>query len=36
MSFTAIGSSPAEAASFIRQEIQRWRQVAAAAGIQPE
>ena len=36
MSFTPVGSSPAEMAAFLNEERARWRSVVAAAGIRPE
>jgi tripartite-type tricarboxylate transporter receptor subunit TctC len=33
---TPVGSSPAEAAEFIRQDSERWRQVIVSAAIKPE
>jgi tripartite-type tricarboxylate transporter receptor subunit TctC len=36
MSFTSVGSSPAEVATFLKQESERWRSVILAAGIKPE
>ena len=36
MSFTSVGSSPAEVATFLKQELERWRSVILAAGIKPE
>jgi tripartite-type tricarboxylate transporter receptor subunit TctC len=35
-SMTPVGSSPAETAVFLKQEIERWRGVIDAAGIKPE
>jgi len=31
-----VGNTPAEHAAFIKAEIEKWRQVARSAGIQPE
>jgi tripartite-type tricarboxylate transporter receptor subunit TctC len=36
LSVTPVGSSPAEAAEFIRQDSERWRQVIVSAAIKPE
>jgi tripartite-type tricarboxylate transporter receptor subunit TctC len=36
MSFTPVGSSPAEMAKFLLEESTRWRAVIAAAGIRAE
>ena len=36
MSFTPVGSSPAEMAASLKQESQRWGSVISAAGIKPE
>ncbi len=36
LSSTPVGGTPAETASFLRQEQERWQKVIAAAGIKPE
>jgi tripartite-type tricarboxylate transporter receptor subunit TctC len=36
LSSTAVGSTPAETAAFIKEERERWQQVIRAAGIKPE
>jgi tripartite-type tricarboxylate transporter receptor subunit TctC len=36
LSFAPVGSSPAEAAAFVKRDAERWRGVIVAAGIKPE
>jgi tripartite-type tricarboxylate transporter receptor subunit TctC len=36
LSFTPVGNTPAATAAFIKEEIERWREVIVAAGIKPE
>jgi tripartite-type tricarboxylate transporter receptor subunit TctC len=36
LSITPVGSSPAEAAAFVKQEAERWRQAIGSANIRPE
>jgi tripartite-type tricarboxylate transporter receptor subunit TctC len=36
LSFTAVGSSPAQMKAFTAREIERWRQVIEANGMKPE
>jgi tripartite-type tricarboxylate transporter receptor subunit TctC len=36
LSFKPVGTSPAEAAAFLKRETERWREVIVAAGIKPQ
>lgn len=36
LSITPVGSSPAEAAAFLKEETERWRKVIVASGVKPD